>query len=156
KGVAQQFAKEVQKKGGTLVIPEADFDWKTTTDFRGFLTKARDAGAQAIYAGATSPTKGCIPRAQSKGIIDQAYYLGPDGISDNQCIKDAGDMANDKMYSTVAAADAQQNPDAKGTVDAYKKAFPRKEDIAAYTFPAYDCAAILIDAIGRAIDANGG
>jgi branched-chain amino acid transport system substrate-binding protein len=155
KGVADQFAKEFQKKGGTVVVRQ-DFDWKSTTDFRGFLTKARDGGATAIYAGATSPTKGCIPRAQSKGIIDSAFYLGPDGISDTQCIKDAGDMANDKMYSTVAAADAQQNPDAKSTVDAYKKAFPKKEDIAAYTFPAYDCGAILIDAIGRAIDKNGG
>jgi len=155
KGIADNFGKEVVKKGATVVVRQ-DFDWKSTTDFKPFLTKAKNAGAEAVYAGATSPTKGCIPRGQSKGILDNAYYLGPDGISDTTCIKDAGDMANDKMYSTVAAADAQQNPDAASTVAAYKKAFPKKEDIAAYTFPSYDCTAIIIDAIGRAIDANGG
>jgi branched-chain amino acid transport system substrate-binding protein len=60
------------------------------------------------------------------------------------------------MYGTVAAADANQNPDAKATIDAFKQRFPKKEDVGSYTFPAYDCAKILIDAIGRAIDANGG
>ncbi len=34
---------------------------------RPFLQRAKDAGAQGIYAGATSATKGCIPRGQSKG-----------------------------------------------------------------------------------------
>ena len=60
------------------------------------------------------------------------------------------------MYGTVAAADANQNPDAKATIDAFTKRFPKKEDVGSYTFPAMDCANILIDAIGRAIDANGG
>ncbi|HLQ61586.1 MAG TPA: branched-chain amino acid ABC transporter substrate-binding protein [Candidatus Acidoferrales bacterium] len=154
KGVADNFGKEVVKKNAQIVLRQ-DFDWKTTNDFKPFLTQAKAKGAQAIYAGATSPTKGCIPRAQMAGIFD-AFYLGPDGISDTQCIKDAGTMANDKMYSTVAAADATQNPDAKTIVDAYKKAFPKKDDVGAYTFPTYDTMAILIDAVGRAIDANGG
>jgi branched-chain amino acid transport system substrate-binding protein len=121
------------------------------------LTDAKSGGAQGIYAGATSATKGCIPRAQMKGIFNpDIFYMGPDGISDSQCIKDAGDQATDKMYSTNGTAEAAQNPDAKATIDAYKKQFPKKEDSAAYTFPSYDCAKILIDAIGRAIDANGG
>ena len=36
------------------------------------------------------------------------------------------------------------------------KGFPQKEDLGAYTFPGYDCAKILLDAIGRAIDTAGG
>jgi branched-chain amino acid transport system substrate-binding protein len=156
KGVADNFDKEFKKKGGTIVARQ-DFDVKTTNDFRNFLNQAKAAGAQGIYAGATSATKGCIPRAQMKGLFNpDIFYMGPDGISDSQCIKDAGDQANDKMYSTNGAADATQNPEAKATIDAYKKQFPKKEDTAAYTFPSYDCAKILIDAIGRAIDANGG
>jgi branched-chain amino acid transport system substrate-binding protein len=156
KGVADNFDKEFKKKGGTIVARQ-DFDVKTTNDFRNFLNQAKAGGAQGIYAGATSATKGCIPRAQMKGLFNpDIFYMGPDGISDSQCIKDAGDQATDKMYSTNGAADATQNPEAKATIDAYKKQFPKKEDTAAYTFPAYDCAKILIDAIGRAIDANGG
>ena len=154
KGVADNFAKRFQAKGGTVVVRQ-DFDTKTTSDFKPFLQRAKDAGAAGIYAGATSATKGCIPRAQSKGIID-VPYLGPDGIGDTQCIKDAGDQATDKMYFTNAAADAEQDSANKDLIDSFKKAFTGKEDMAAYTFPGYDCAKILLDAVGRAIDAAGG
>jgi branched-chain amino acid transport system substrate-binding protein len=153
KGVANKFTTEFQKKGGTVVVRQ-DFDTKVTNDWRAFLTDAKNKGAQAVYAGATSGTKICIPRAQMKGILD-VPYLVPDGGVNSQCIKDAADSAAN-MYGTVAAADANQNPEAKATIDAYKARFTKKEDIGSYTFPAYDCAKILIDAIGRAIDANGG
>ncbi len=154
KGVADNFSKRFVSKGGTVVV-RSDFDTKTTSDFKPFLQRAKDGGAGGIYAGATSATKGCIPRAQSKGIID-VPYMGPDGIGDSQCIKDAGDQATDKMYFTNAAADAAQDPANKDLIAAFTKAFPQKDDTGAYTFPGYDCAKILIDAIGRAIDTAGG
>ena len=154
KGVADNFAKRFQSKGGTVVVRQ-DYDTKTTSDFKPFLQRAKDAGAQGIYAGATSATKGCIPRGQSKGILD-VPYLGPDGIGDTQCIKDAGDQATDKMYFTNAAADAEQDSANKDLIAAFKKAFPQPDDSGAYTFPGYDCAKILLDAISRAIDTAGG
>jgi len=153
-GVADNFAKRFQSKGGTVVVRQ-DFDTKTTSDFKPFLQRAKDAGAGGIYAGATSATKGCIPRAQAQGILD-VPYLGPDGIGDTQCIKDAGSMATDKMYFTNAAADAAQDSANKDLIDNFKKAFPQKDDSGAYTFPGYDCAKILLDAISRAIDTAGG
>jgi branched-chain amino acid transport system substrate-binding protein len=156
KGVADNFAKEVAKKGGT-VVARSDFDWKSTNDFRPFLQKAKDAGAQGIYAGATSATKGCIPRAQMKGIFTTDIpYMGPDGIGDTQCIKDAGDNANQNMYFTNAAAEAAQDPNNTALINDFKSKFTAKEDLGAYTFPGYDCAKILLDAIGRAIDSAGG
>jgi branched-chain amino acid transport system substrate-binding protein len=156
KGVADNFAKRITAKGGTVVVRQ-DYDWKSTNDFRPFLQRAKDAGAQAIYAGATSATKGCIPRAQMKSIFTADIpYLGPDGIGDTQCIKDAGDNANTNLYFTNAAADASQDPANMETINAFKKAFTGTEDLGAYTFPGYDCARILLDAIGRAIDSNGG
>ena len=153
KGVADKFSQEFIKKGGSVVARQ-DFDTKVTNDWKPFLTDAKNKGAQGIYAGATSGTKICIPRAQMKGILD-APYMVPDGGVNTQCIKDAADNSAN-MYGTVAAADANQNPDAKATIDAFTKRFPKKEDVGSYTFPALDCANILIDAIGRAIDANGG
>ncbi|MEK6225298.1 MAG: branched-chain amino acid ABC transporter substrate-binding protein [Chloroflexota bacterium] len=153
KGVADKFTTEFTKKGGTVVVRQ-DFDTKTTNDWKPFLTDAKNKGALAVYAGATSGTKICIPRAQMKGILD-APYMVPDGGVNSQCIKDAADNGAN-LYGTVAAADANQNPDAKATIDAFKAKFTKKEDIGSYTFPAMDCANILIDAIGRAIDANGG
>ena len=156
KGVADNFAKEAQKKGGS-VVSRKSYDPKSKADFKDFLLDAKDKGAQAIYVGGTSATKGCIARAQMKGIFTtDIFYLGPDGIGDKQCINDAGDQANGNVYASQGVADATQNPDAKSIVDSYKKAHPSPNDLAAYTFASYDCAAILIDAIGRAIDANNG
>jgi branched-chain amino acid transport system substrate-binding protein len=153
KGVADKFTAEFTKKGGTVVLRQ-DFDTKTTNDWKPFLTDAKNKGALAVYAGATSGTKICIPRAQMKGILD-APYMVPDGGVNSQCITDSADNAAN-LYGTVAAADANQNPDAKATIAAFTKRFPNKADVGSYTFPAMDCANILIDAIGRAIDANGG
>jgi branched-chain amino acid transport system substrate-binding protein len=156
-GVANNFAKEFQKKGGTVVARQG-FDTSSKPDFHSWLNRAKAAGAQAIYAGATSASYGCIPRAQSQGIFDpSSYYLGPDGIGDGQCIKDSGPtMGNDHMYASQGVADANSNPSAAATISKYKAEHPNPTDTAAYTFAGYDCAAILIDAIGRAIDANGG
>ena len=153
KGVADNFVKRLTAGGGT-VTNRSDFDWKTTNDFKPFINDAKAKGAQAIYAGATSATKACIVRSQMAGILD-VPFTGPDGIGDDQCLKDAGsNTAN--MFFTNAAGDANQNPDAASTVAAFKQAYPKASDVGAYTFPAYDCAFILIDAIKRAIDANGG
>jgi branched-chain amino acid transport system substrate-binding protein len=156
-GVAQTFADEFTKKGGT-VVDKQGFPTATKPDFHSWLNKAHTDGAQGIYAGATSASYGCIPRAQSQGIFDPtSYYLGPDGIGDGQCITDSGTtMGNDHMYASQGVADANQNPDAAATIAAYKVAHPNPTDTAAYTFAGYDCAAILIDAIDRAITAKGG
>jgi branched-chain amino acid transport system substrate-binding protein len=155
-GVANNFAKEFKAKGGT-VVDRKSYDPKAKKDFKDFLASAKAAGAQGIYTGSTSATGGCIARGQMSGVFTPDIpYMGPDGIGDPQCIKDAGSMANANMYATQGVADATQNPDAKTVVDAYKAAYPKSSDVGAYTFATYDCAAILIDAIGRAIDAAGG
>jgi branched-chain amino acid transport system substrate-binding protein len=156
-GVANNFATEFTKKGGTVVARQG-FDTSNKPDFHAWLNRAKAAGAQGIYAGATSASYGCIPRQESQGIFDPtSYYLGPDGIGDGQCLKDSGaTMANDHMYASQGVADANSNTSAAATIAAYKKAHPDPNDTAAYTFAGYDCAAILIDAIGRAIDANNG
>lgn len=157
KGVADTFATEFTKKGGQVVVRQT-FDTSSKPDFHAWLNSAKAAGAQGIYAGATSASYGCIPRAESQGIFaPTSYYLGPDGIGDRQCLSDSGaTMANDHMYASQGVADANQNPSAAATIAKYKQEHPNAADTAAYTFAAYDCAAILIDAIGRAITANGG
>ena len=156
-GVANNFAKEFTTKGGTIV-DRVGFKTATKPDFKAWLNKAKTDGAEGIYAGATSASYGCIARAQSQGIFDpSSYYLGPDGIGDGQCIKDAGPtMGNDKLYASQGVADANANTSAADTIAAYKAAHPNSSDLGAYTFAGYDCAAILIDAIDRAITANGG
>lgn len=155
-GVANNFATEFAKDGGT-VVDRKSYDPKSKSDFHDFIASAINKGAQGIYLGATSATKGCIARGEMTAAqASSLYYLGPDGIGDSQCIKDSGSNANDKMYVTQGVSDATQNPSAKSIVAAYEAAYPGSQNIGAYTFAGYDCAAILVDAIGRAIDANGG
>ena len=155
-GVANNFAKEFQKLGGTVVARQG-FVTSSKPDFHAWLNRARAAGATAIYAGATSATFGCIPRAESQGIFDPStYYLGPDGIGDRQCITDSGAMGNDHMYASQGVADANSNSSAASTIAAYKAQHTNPNDVGAYTWAGYDCAAILIDAIDRAIKANNG
>lgn len=147
------FVDEFTKKGGTVVVNKS-YDWKTLNDFRPLIQQAKAAGAQAIYMGGESGTKSCQARAQMKGILD-VPFMGDDGMTNAQCISDAADNAAG-MYNSVPLADAHQNADAAATIAAFKAAYPDPKQEASFTFPAIDCTMILIAAIGRAIDANGG
>jgi branched-chain amino acid transport system substrate-binding protein len=153
--IADAFTKRFQSRGGTVVVRQDFEPFSTSRDFRPFYQRAKDAGAQAVFVGAVVGTGACLARAQGKGILD-VPYLGPDGMGDNQCIKDAGDQATENMYFTVATPAADRDPSNKGIVDAFKSAYTQPDDLSAYTFVGYDAARILIDAIGRAIDAAGG
>ncbi len=153
--IAGTFVKEFTAKGGTIVDRKS-YDPNSKTNFRDFLVSARGNGAQAIYTGSTSGTEGCVARGQMAAIFTpDIYYLGSDAIGDARCLTDAGSMANGKMYETVSIADSTHNPSAATIVAAYEAAYPGASSIGAHTFAGYDCAAILIDAIGRAIDASG-
>jgi len=155
KGIADTFSAEFKNKGGTIVLRQ-DFNTKSTNDFRGFLQSAKGKGATAIYFGGTDSNKGCIVRAQAKGIFPaDSPYMGGDGLQTGQCLKDAADNAAG-IYAAVAAPNAEQIPASKSIIDGFKKAFPNKDDFGAYSMPAYDCAKILIEAIRKAIKANNG
>ena len=153
---ADTFSKRFEARGGAVVLRQdvQPFNAKPR-DMTAFFQGAKNAGAQAIYAGANTGTGGCSARAQMKGILD-AFFLSADGIGDSQCIKDAADQANDRMYFTIADPVAAKDPANKSLIEAFSRAFPHEDDLGEYTFLGYDSAKILIDAIGRAIDAAGG
>jgi branched-chain amino acid transport system substrate-binding protein len=161
---ADAFSAEFEKAGGSVVARMGfDVNNQTTPDFRPWLQEAKAAGAQAIYAGAWNHQ--CVARQQSQGIFDpSSYYLGPDGapdlfssgMTDQECVSDAGVMANDHLYASRGLGNANLNSRSAATIAAYLKAYPDPAGINAHTFADYDCAALLIDAIGRAIDGNGG
>jgi branched-chain amino acid transport system substrate-binding protein len=156
KGIAQTFIAQFKKLGGQVVLPLQDFDPNTTNDFRTFLRSAQNAGAQGIYFGGTDSNKACIVRSQMKGIFpDTAPFMGGDGIVTVQCLTDAATAAPG-MYGTTATKDADQVPDARATIDAFHKQYTGNIDYGGYTIPAYACAQLIMNAIGKAIDANNG
>jgi branched-chain amino acid transport system substrate-binding protein len=145
--LASHFRREWTALGGTIVVSAA-YPAKTG-DFSAFLKDAHKGGAEAVYVPTDSTSSGfCAARAQMKGIFApaDAYFLLSDSISGQGCIDWAGDNADDHMISSLAEGPALN------AAALSKYAGP----VASYTFEAYDCALILIDAIERAIAAAGG
>jgi branched-chain amino acid transport system substrate-binding protein len=156
KGIADNFSKEYLKKGGKIDVRQDYPGMKNVSDFRSFLTSAKSKNVGGIYFGGTDSNKVCVVRSQMKGIFAaNAPFMGGDGVVTSQCLNDAADNATD-MYGTVAAVDASHTPEAKQTIDAFKKANPNASDYGAYTVPAYSASQAIFQALSAAIDANGG
>lgn len=152
-GIAQNFAKQFQADGGTVLNPDlGGFDPGATTDFKAKLNQAKSLGADVVFFGGTTATKGGIIRKQMQGILDVPYVAG-DGISGDQFLKDAAPNAANS-YFTVAGPYASKLPTAQSFIAAYKQAFGT--DIGAYSAQGYDAAGVIIAAISRAIDDAGG
>ena len=146
-----EFARELRFQGGDLVRTEESRN--PNHDFTNFLTHAKQAGAEAIYAVGDVAGGICDIRAQMRS--DFKYLLLTDGATtDSDCLKSPASVAT---FGTAGSVDAtlSSDPHVKSIVKAFQKAYPRAP-IGDYTFAAYDCAQILIAAIGRAIDANHG
>jgi branched-chain amino acid transport system substrate-binding protein len=144
------FAAELGRHGGSVVL-RRDFD-SSTVDFTSFLADAHAKGAQAIYAVGSAEV--CAARAQ---MTDDAMFLGTDGISTQpECISQAV-RRGDSMLATLPDVDITYSSDSAAikAVQAFHNAYPRST-IPEYTFAAYDCAQILIAAIQRAVELNGG
>ena len=163
----KEFGDELARTGGNMVF-RLDLP-AGTTSFKSFLDSAKAAGAQAIYAVADFGDGQCAARAQMAEIFPkEAYFMGADGMvswsggtseaaKDDQCIKDA--VGNGEgMLTATSDIDLTRNKDAVSmkAVAAFRKAYPQNTDIASYTFAIYDCARLLLDAISRAVQANGG
>jgi len=161
---SDNFAAAFTKAGGNVVARQ-DFDLTAgaTPDFRPWLLKAKAAGAEAIYAGGLFEYA-LAPRVQSHGIFDPtSYYLGIDGLPDlfkygisDESITDGDAMLNDHIYASRGIGAPYLNSRAANTIAAFVKTNPDPVENNSDAFAGYDSAAILIDAIGRAIDANGG
>lgn len=147
--MSKAFSDEVAAVGGKVVY-SANF-FPLDPSFAPLLRDAYAAGAQAVYVSAGFHPA-CGIRKDMRGIFPaDGYFISGDRLSDDGCIKDAGlvGKTDDHFITTIATGEPTMIPTqlrglAKG------KGYP------IYTFAAYDCTLILIDAIGRAIRANGG
>jgi len=152
-GIAKNFALQFAKDGGTVLNSDlGGFDPLTTNDFKNQINRAKSLGADVVFFGGTTATKGGQIRKQMLGVLDVPYVAG-DGISGNQFAKDAGDNAA-SSYFTVAGPYPQKLSTAQQFNADYKKEY--SQDVGAYSAQAYDAAKIILAAIGRAIDDAGG
>jgi branched-chain amino acid transport system substrate-binding protein len=158
KGIADTFSAEFIKLGGHVVLRQ-DYDPANTNDFKTFLTSAKAKGAQAVYFGGLTASKGCVIRQQMNGIFptgEATPFMGGDGIAqDPACTRASGQNAVG-VFGTVASVNPDKVDSATSTIAAFKAAYPTKSDYGSYTMVAYDCAGVIVAAIDRAIKANNG
>jgi len=147
KNLADVFASALIASGGAVALrssysPYAD-------DYTELLHEARVAKAEAVYVGNPSSTAACRLRAQMASVFPtSAYMIGGDGLAG--CGSDAGAGADEHLLAMVS--DPQPATDSK----VYKEFRAHHIPPVPYAFGAYDCAQIIIDALGRAIQADGG
>jgi branched-chain amino acid transport system substrate-binding protein len=154
KGLADAFAAEWTKEGGTVVGREGAP--KGTTDYVPILTKAASLSPDSVFFGGVTSTGGGLVRKQmAQAGLGALPYMGGDGIQDGPGTTD-GSMINiagttaANSYSSVAAIHDIPNKD-KFVAD-YKAAYGVEPG--AYAASGYACAQVILDAIKRAAAAG--
>ena len=150
-GLAKEFAKDFKANGGSVIdavsLPGA------TKDFKDTLNKAKSAGADLIFFGGTSSNGGGIIRKQMADVGLTAAFLGGDGIVDAEFFTESG-AAGNGAYGTVAAPEPGKLDSAKQFVTDFKAAY--QSDATPYAANAFDAMNIILAAVKKTIDDNGG
>ncbi|GAC1568476.1 MAG: branched-chain amino acid ABC transporter substrate-binding protein [Vulcanimicrobiaceae bacterium] len=150
KGLADVFEAQFKAGGGAVVGHE--HLTKGQTDYKALLTKAHALAPDVVFYGGTTATGGGLLRKQMADAgLRSTPYIGGDGISDDEFLKTAGEMANGSYY-TVAAPETSKLASAASFVAAYKKRW--KSDVGPYSANAYAAAKLEIAAIEKAIAAG--
>jgi branched-chain amino acid transport system substrate-binding protein len=156
--LAGSFAARFRALGGSIV-GRLDVDASSVVDVTSFLSRMKADGVQAVYFGGITANKGCVIRAQMAGVFapgEATPFLAGDGIADDPaCAQDAATNAAG-IYATVPIVDTSSVGSAEPVIAAFTSAFPNPQDYGAYTVIAYDAAAVVYDALDRAIKAAGG
>jgi branched-chain amino acid transport system substrate-binding protein len=152
KGVADQWAAQFQKDGGTVL--GHDHITKGQQDFHALLTRAASQNPDVIFYGGTTSTGGGLVRKQmaDAGLGGIAYF-GADGIRNDQFLTDAGATANGS-FATVATVNAAKIPAAQTFLKEYQAQFG--QPVGSYSANGYVAAMTLIEAIAAAMKEQGG
>ncbi len=152
KGVADQWAAQFQKDGGTVL--GHDHITKGQQDFHALLTRAASQNPDVIFYGGTTSTGGGLVRKQmaDAGLGGIAYF-GADGIRNDQFLTDAGPTANGS-FATVATVNAAKIPAAQTFLKEYQAQFG--QPVGSYSANGYVAAMTLIEAIAAAMKEQGG
>jgi branched-chain amino acid transport system substrate-binding protein len=150
KGVADAFAAEFKKRGGTVV--KQDGVPKTTQDYVSIMTAAKALNPESIYFGGVTATGGArILLAAAQAGLGDIPFVGPDGINDGSGeTKDSflnlAQAAAKSAYSTLAGIG--DFPGRAQFAADYKAEYGI--DPTGYAGTGYACAQVVIDALKRA------
>lgn len=125
-GLADEFAKEAQKLGLTVVGRE--FTTDKATDFMAILTNLKAKQPEAIFYGGYAPQAAPMAR-QMKQLGINAKLLGGDTLCSPEMTKLGGDAVNDVVYCAYAGMLMDSDAGAKAFQDRFKKRFGQNPDV---------------------------
>lgn len=153
-GIADSFAAEWQKDGGTILGRQSEPS--TTTSYIGILTQIANANPDVIFFGGNDSTGGTPLRQQMLQVpaLKNTPLMGGDGLKTSALARTIGHTGG-PVYSSVATVDATGGSQgstsaAKTFLDKYAKLYG-SSNISAYSASAYDCAMIIMQAIKQAM-----
>jgi len=143
KGVAEEFAKVLAGLGGSTVCTEACKEGDK--DFRGQLTRIRDAKASALFCPTTTRGGGLILR-QMKELGMALPVYGADGWAVDELLRDARDAANSVMFLRSVT---YTGPEYAGFAAAFRAAYSEEANVEAAA--AYDAVKVLAACMSKVV-----
>jgi branched-chain amino acid transport system substrate-binding protein len=150
-GLADEFAKEFEAKGGKILGREKTSD--KDQDFSGLVTKMKDLNPDLIYYGGIYNAGALLAKQAKEGGMT-APLMGGDGLYDPEFVNIAGKEAAEGDLCTSIGYPVADLPAGQEFVSAYEAAYPG-ENIAAYDAYSYDAANIIINAVYTAAEKVG-
>ncbi len=150
KGIADVFALEFPRRGGTIVGREHLTPF--ALDYKPLLTKIAAQKPDSIFFGGIVSTGGAVLRKQMGDVgLGAVPYFGGDGLSNPNYVPLAGADA-DRTYFTLAAPDVDRLPAARAFVAAYTARFGAPPG--QYSAGAYAATLAALEAIRGALTAR--
>lgn len=143
-GLREFFTNEIKAQGGQIVTDEAYT--QQDVDFRGQLTKIRNAAPDAIYVPGYYTQVGAICR-QARELGLAVPLLGGDGWDSDKTVEIGGEAVNGSYFTNHYSAQ-EDRPEVKAFVDSYRKRYNKTPDAMAVL--GYDALRLMVDAIRRA------
>ncbi len=125
-GLADEFAKEAQKLGMTVVGRE--FTTDKATDFMAILTNIKAKQPEAIFYGGYAPQAAPMAR-QIKQLGISAKLLGGDTLCSPEMPKLGGDAVDGTVYCAYAGMLTDNDAGAKAFQEKFKKRYNQAPDV---------------------------
>ncbi|MDC7698174.1 branched-chain amino acid ABC transporter substrate-binding protein [Vogesella indigofera] len=143
-GLADEFAKAVTAKGGTVV--KREFTTNTATDFNAILTAIKGAQPDVVFYGGMDAQAGPMAK-QMKRLGIKAKLMGGDSMQTPEFIKLAGDAA-ESLYASACGLPRDKMPGFAAFNTKFQSKF--NTEIQVFSPYEYDAVRVLVDAMQRA------
>ena len=146
-GVAEEFEKAVQAKGGKVAAHE--FTTDKSTDFMAILTKIKATNPDVLFFGGMDAVGGPMLK-QAKQLGLKVKFLGGDGICTNELPKLAADGLEDGQVICAEAGGVEGEQ--KAGMDKFAADFKTKNNVEVklYAPYVYDAVMVMAEAMQKA------